>query len=278
VDGVTAAAAVRAEPLLAVSGVTVKFGGVTALQDVSLDVAPSEIRAVVGPNGAGKSTLFNVLSGIYRPVSGSVRYRERELTRLRPDQIAQLGIARTFQGLGLFPNLSVEDNLMLGRHHLTGAGFIASGLSLPPVRREDSRHRARVGAIAEFMEIERLLRLTARSLPYGEQKRVELARALAAEPSLLLLDEPVAGMSAEETRRMAATILDIREALEVTVIVVEHDMSLVMRISDRVTVLDFGRSIGDGTPDEVRANPTVVAAYLGDAEHFANPAVGENGA
>jgi branched-chain amino acid transport system ATP-binding protein len=276
-DGVTAptSAPDRPQPdshLLQVEHVSLAFGGVRALVDVSLTVSTGEIRAVIGPNGAGKSTLFNVLSGLYRPQSGSVRYLGAELTRLRPDQIASRGVARTFQNLALFPNLTVEDNLMLGRHHLTGAGFVATGLSLPGARREDRRHRARVQEIAEFLDLGRLLRMPARVLAYGDQKRVDLARALCTEPALLLLDEPVAGMGAEDRERMAATIIDIRTSLDLTVIVVEHDMGLVMGISDCVTVLDFGRRIAEGTCVEVQNDPTVIAAYLGDPEH-ATPAL-----
>jgi len=258
--------------LLQVEHVSLSFGGVRALVDVSFAVRAGEIRAVIGPNGAGKSTLFNVLSGLYRPQSGSVRYLGAELTRLRPDQIASRGVARTFQNLALFPNLTVEDNLMLGRHHLTGAGFVATGLSLPVARREDRRHRGRVRDIADFLDVGRLLRMPARVLAYGDQKRVDLARALCTEPALLLLDEPVAGMGAEDKERMAATIVDIRTSLDLTVIVVEHDMGLVMGISDRVTVLDFGRRIAEGTCAEVQNDPTVIAAYLGDPEH-ATPAL-----
>jgi branched-chain amino acid transport system ATP-binding protein len=266
----THAASDRPEPgseILQVEHVSLAFGGVRALVDVSLTIRAGEIRAVIGPNGAGKSTLFNVLSSLYRPQSGSVRYLGRELTHLRPDQVASLGVARTFQNIALFPNLTVEDNLMLGRHHLTGAGFVATGLSLPVARREDRRHRARVRDIAEFLDLGPLLRLPARILPYGDQKRVDLARALCTEPALLLLDEPVAGMGGDDKARMAATIVDIRSSLGLTVVVVEHDMGLVMGISDRVTVLDFGRHIAEGTCDEVQNDPTVIAAYLGDPEH-----------
>jgi branched-chain amino acid transport system ATP-binding protein len=255
-----------------VSEVTVRFAGVVALDSVSFDVTAGQIQAIIGPNGAGKSTLFNVLSGVYRPTVGHVEYRGVRLDELRPDQIAYLGIGRTFQNIALFPHQSVEDNLMLGRHHLTSAGFVASALALPRVRREDRRHRARVREIAEFAGLAPLLRTPAGSLSYGDRKRVELARALCTEPDMLLLDEPVAGMNADETRRMAGNILDINEELGITVLLVEHDMGMVMSLAHRVVVLDFGQKIAEGDPATVQADPAVLAAYLGD---FAAPAAGE---
>jgi branched-chain amino acid transport system ATP-binding protein len=250
-------------PALAVSGVTVRFAGVTALDDVSFTVAPAAIHAVIGPNGAGKSTLFNVVSGAYRPVSGSVRFRGADLTRLRPHHIAGLGVARTFQNIALLAAETVEDNLMLGRHHLTRAGCVAAALRTPPARREDRRHRARAQEIAAFLGIGDRLEAIAGTLSYGDQKRVEIARALCVEPDLLLLDEPVAGMNAHETAVMGHLIRDIRDALEIPVLLVEHDMGLVMGIADRVTVLDFGRRIADGTPGEIQRDPAVQNAYLG---------------
>jgi branched-chain amino acid transport system ATP-binding protein len=251
---------------LTVDKVTVRFAGVTALDGVSFAVAPMAIHAVIGPNGAGKSTLFNVMSGAYRPANGSVLFRGTDLTRLPPHAVAGLGVARTFQNIALLPSETVEDNLMLGRHHLTRTGFVGAALGLPTARREDRHHRSRAREIAAFVGLGDKLAAAAGTLSYGDQKRVEVARALCVEPELLLLDEPVAGMNAHETAVMAHLILEIRDALLIPVLLVEHDMGMVMAIADRVTVLDFGRRIADGTPDQVQSDPDVQDAYLGAGE------------
>ncbi|MCX5394567.1 ABC transporter ATP-binding protein [Streptomyces sp. NBC_00094] len=247
---------------MTVEDVTVRFAGLTALDGVGFTVAPGSVHALIGPNGAGKSSCFNVLSGVYRAASGSVRFGEAELTALPPHRIAALGVARTFQNIVLTRG-TVADNLMLGRQTLTRAGFAATALNLPSVVREQRLHRERVREIAEFTGLGALFDAPVALLSYGDRKRVELARALCMEPRLLLLDEPVAGMNTTERLGMARTIAHIRDSLGVSVLIVEHDMGMVMRMADEVTVLDFGRRIGGGSPEAVQRDPAVIQAYLG---------------
>jgi branched-chain amino acid transport system ATP-binding protein len=250
---------------LEVSGVSLSFGGVTALDDVSFEVEAGELFSIIGPNGAGKTSIFNCLNGVYRPQRGSIRLDGEELVGQRRVEAARRGVARTFQNLGLFSQLSVLDNLMLGRHLLMRTGFLSGALWLGPAKREEVRHRAAVEELVELLELERFRHRHVHLLPYGIQKRVELGRALAMEPRLLLLDEPVAGMSFEETADMARFILETHERLGVTILLVEHDMKLVMDLADRIMVLDFGAAIATGTPEEVRGDRRVVEAYLGSA-------------
>ena len=251
-------------PLLTVEDISVRFAGVKALTDVSLQVWPGELFAVIGPNGAGKTSLFNVLSRVYQPVTGRVTFEGHDLLRLKPYQVARVGIARTFQNLGQFPTMTVLDYLLLGRHTRMRSGILLGGIYLGPTRSEEKRNRAYCQHLLDLLGLQRMQNHALGSLPYGLQKRADIARALALQPKLLLLDEPVAGMSLEETEDIAAVILDIKEQLGVTQILVEHDMALVMGIADRVLVLDFGRVIAQGTPSVVQANPDVIKAYLGE--------------
>ncbi|MFC0629277.1 ABC transporter ATP-binding protein [Kribbella deserti] len=257
--------------ILTFEDVVLSFSGVTALNGVSFEVGEGELFAVIGPNGAGKTSIFNVLSGVYRPEQGKVRFKAEEdedvdLLGKRPSQIAKLGIARTFQNIELFSNLTVIDNLMLGRHHHHPYGVLQAFAWFGTARQNELTNRAKVEEIVDFLELEQWRRLPVGLLPYGVQKRVELGRALASEPRLLLLDEPVAGMNLEETEDMARFILDIRDELGLAMVMVEHDMGLVMDLADRIMVIDFGRPIRTGRPREVAADPDVIRAYLGE-EH-----------
>lgn len=242
------------------------FSGVKALQGVDFDVFDNELFAVIGPNGAGKTSIFNVLSGVYRPQQGSVNFAGTDIRNLRPDKIANLGMARTFQNIELFENLDVVDNLMLGRHAHLGYGWPAAVAWLGKAKHAEVRNRRRVEEIIDFLEIESYRQLPVGMLPYGVQKRIELGRALAMEPKLLLLDEPVAGMNGEETEDMARFILDVRDELHIPMILVEHDMGLVMNLADRVMAMDFGKPITTGTPHDVQTHPDVIRAYLGPVD------------
>ena len=250
-------------PLLAVAGLTLRFGGVTALDDVGFEVLPGELFAIIGPNGAGKTSIFNCLNAVYRPQSGTIELDGTPITGVAPAQTARLGIARTFQSLGLFHRLNVIENLMLGRHHLMRTGFAAGALWWGRAKREELANRARVEEIIELLELERFRYQAVGALPYGVQKRIEFGRALAMEPRLLLLDEPVAGMSLEETEDMARYIVEVRNEVALAMILVEHDMHLVMDLADRVMALDFGQVIATGPPTAVQCDPRVVEAYLG---------------
>jgi branched-chain amino acid transport system ATP-binding protein len=255
---------------LEIRDVSKAFGGVQAVSQVDLDVRPGELLSVIGPNGAGKTTLLNMISGFYHPDRGRVVFEGADITDAPPSRIAALGVARTFQNIALFKGMSVLDNLMLGRHVRMRSGVLASVVYWGLAQREEVRHRRRVEDVIDFLKIQDLRRRPTGSLPYGLQKRVELGRALAPEPKLLLLDEPMGGMNQEEKEDMARFILDVNEEWKTTTILIEHDMGVVMDISDRVAVLDMGQKIAEGTPDEVRANPLVIKAYLGDKKPATN--------
>ena len=254
------------DALLEVRNVSLAFGGVRALSEVSFDVRRSEVRAIIGPNGAGKSSMLNVLNGVYHPQQGTIRFEDLEFRNMDPHRAAALGIARTFQNIALFKGMTVLDNIMTGRNLKMRCNFLQQALWLGPARREELEHRRAVEEIIDFLEIQHVRRTPVGRLPYGLQKRVELGRALAAEPKVLLLDEPMAGMNLEEKRDMCRFVLDVNDQFGTTLVLIEHDMGVVMDISDRVAVLDMGQKIAEGTPDEVRANSRVIKAYLGDTK------------
>jgi branched-chain amino acid transport system ATP-binding protein len=249
--------------ILEAKGISLAFGGVKALTDISFDVREHEIRAIIGPNGAGKSSMLNCINGVYQPQQGSITFRGRTFTHMNSRQVAEMGLARTFQNLALFKGMSVLDNIMTGRNLKMRSNLFQQAIHWGAAAREETEQRLFVERIIDFLEIQPYRKTPVGKMPYGLQKRVDLGRALALEPQVLLLDEPMAGMNVEEKQDMSRFILDVNDEFGTTIVLIEHDMSVVMDISDRVVVLDYGKKIGDGTPDEVRANPDVISAYLG---------------
>jgi branched-chain amino acid transport system ATP-binding protein len=254
------------EVILDVKNISLRFGGVKALTDISFNVKEHEVRAIIGPNGAGKSSMLNCINGVYAPQEGAITFRGQTFSHMNSRQVAEMGVARTFQNLALFKGMSVIDNLMSGRNLRMKTGILAQAFRNPwfgAAEREEVQHREVVEKIIDFLEIQAYRKTPVGRLPYGLQKRVDLGRALAMEPQVLLLDEPMAGMNVEEKQDMSRFILDVNDEYGTTIVLIEHDMGVVMDISDRVVVLDYGKKIGDGTPDEVRSNPEVISAYLG---------------
>ena len=249
--------------ILDVHNISLNFGGVKALSDISFNVREHEIRAIIGPNGAGKSSMLNCINGVYTPQQGNITFRGQTFSHMDSHQVAVMGVARTFQNLALFKGMSVLDNIMTGRNLRMKSNLLLQALRWGPAEREEIEHRRKVEEIIDFLEIQPYRKTPVGQLPYGLQKRVDLGRALALEPQVLLLDEPMAGMNVEEKQDMCRFILDVNDEFGTTVVLIEHDMGVVMDISDRVVVLDYGKKIGDGTPDEVRKNPEVISAYLG---------------
>ena len=251
------------EVLLSVENISLSFGGVKALTDISFDIRKGEVRAIIGPNGAGKSSMLNCINGFYHPQQGAITYKGVRRRQMRPHQAAAQGIARTFQNIALFKGMSTLDNIMTGRNLRMKTGLFWQALHFGPAQREEIEHRKVVEEIIDFLEIQHVRKVPVGRLPYGLQKRVELGRALAAQPELLLLDEPMAGMNLEEKQDMCRFILDVNDEFGTTICLIEHDMGVVMDISDRVVVLDYGKKIGDGVPDEIKGNQAVIDAYLG---------------
>ncbi len=249
--------------ILDVKNISLSFGGVKALTDISFNVREHEIRAIIGPNGAGKSSMLNCINGVYTPQQGSITFRGASFSHMSSRQVAEMGVARTFQNLALFKGMNVIDNIMSGRNLKMKSNLFLQALHVGPAAREEAQHREFVEHIIDFLEIQAHRKTPVGRLPYGLQKRVDLGRALAMEPQVLLLDEPMAGMNVEEKQDMCRFILDVNDEFGTTIVLIEHDMGVVMDISDRVVVLDYGKKIGDGTPQEVRANQAVIDAYLG---------------
>lgn len=249
--------------IMEMRNITLRFGGVTAIKDISFDIREGEVRAIIGPNGAGKSSMLNVISGFYHPQEGEVWFRGERRGPMKPHQIARQGIARTFQNIALFKGMSTLDNIMTGRLIHMRTGILSQAIWKGAAEREEIENRERVERIIDFLEIQNIRKAPVGALPYGLQKRVELGRALASDPELLLLDEPMAGMNVEEKEDMSRFILDVNDEFGTTIALIEHDMGVVMDISDRVVVMDYGAKIGDGTPEEVRGNQKVIDAYLG---------------
>ena len=251
------------EVVLEVKNISLAFGGVKALTDISFDVKEHEIRAIIGPNGAGKSSMLNCINGVYQPQQGSISFRGQTFKHMNSRQVAEMGLARTFQNLALFKGMSVLDNIMTGRNLKMKTNLFQQAIRWGAAGREEAAQRLAVERIIDFLEIQPYRKTAVGKMPYGLQKRVDLGRALAMEPQVLLLDEPMAGMNVEEKQDMSRFIIDVNDEFGTTIVLIEHDMSVVMDISDRVVVLDYGKKIGDGTPDEVRSNPDVISAYLG---------------